>query len=414
MTRSSSTQTPTSPLDAYTLAQLRSRTSVKWTQYSPDVLPLWVAEMDCATVPAVTEIVTQMLAAGDTGYPGTRVGSVVEARSSAPDYRLLPTYPLAYAQFARERWGWEVDPAQIRLMPDVMQGVQHAIRMLKISRLLISTPVYGPFRVFPAAVGASVHEAGLTPDMRLDFAELERRFPAVDGFLLSNPHNPAGVSHTPQELARVFELAREHDVRVIIDEIHAPLTSPQAAAALGRDPFTPALSVPGSERAVVLFSAAKGFNLAGFKAAVMIAGTDAISDLANIPDPVFESASTLSIAAHTAALVHGGQWLDQVRHAIDARRRQWIEGLADIAPAARVLPSDATYFGWTDFSQVEVSGRPLGADPSGFLFREARLAFNPGVSFGVGGEGFVRVNLATSHEIIDETLSRLNDALNRR
>lgn len=411
---SSTTGTKDGPLDAYTLKQLHERTSVKWTEYPAGVLPLWVAEMDCSPVPAVTEVLMQMMKAGDTGYPGHGAGTVEKARSTAVDYRNLPTYQDAYRTFAQERWGLSLAPEQVAGMPDVMQGVKQAVAMLSLKKLVINTPVYPPFRMYPAEAGAEILEADLTPMGRLDFDQLEALFEQADGFLLCNPHNPTGVAHTRQELTRLFELANAKNVRVIVDEIHAPLTSPQEAATLGSEPYVPALSVPGSERAVVLFSAAKGFNLAGFKAALMIVGTEAVSDLARVPETVFHSSATLSIAAHTAALVYGSEWLDQVRAAIDNRRAQFHEGLARIAPKAKVLPAAATYFAWVDFSEVEREGIPMGADAAKILLEHAKVAFNPGETFGRGGAGHVRVNLATTPEVIEETLSRIAAALGQR
>jgi len=299
-----------------------------------------------------------------------------------------------------------------------MQGIAHAIRLAGVTNVAITTPVYPPFRSFPASVGARVTEAGMTPDGRLDFAELERIFPQVDGFLLCNPHNPSGVAHTREELARVLELAATHSVRVIVDEIHAPMTSPARAAQRGRDPFTPILSVPGSEGVLVLFSAAKGFNLAGFKAAILVGGSATHDLIRAVPEVIADGSGTISLAAHTAALVYGGGWLDAVRAAVDARRAQFTEGLARIAPQAWVQPADATYFAWTNLAEVPVrdghvpaGGTLLGDDPARLLLEQGQLAVNPGVSFGQGGEGFVRVNLATTPEVIGEALARIEHAL---
>lgn len=400
-----------SALESFTLDQLKSRTSVKWTEYSEQVLPLWVAEMDSSTVPAVATVVSQMLTFGDTGYPGHLAPSVADARAHEVDYRRLPTYQAAYVAFAKERWGLDLTVDQIAQVQDVMQGIMHAITITGIKNLVINTPVYPPFRFYPVEAGASVAEAPLSVHGRLDFEALAEMFADADGFLLCNPHNPTGVAHTREELTQLFELARAHNVRVIVDEIHAPLTSPAEVARTGSDPFVPALSVPGSERAVVLFSSAKGFHLAGFKAALLIVGKDAMGDLEKLPGSVFHSSSSIALAAHTAALVHGGEWLDEVREGIDQRREQLSVGLRAVAPAAKILPAVSTYFAWVDFSAVEVAGRPLGNDAASFLFEKAKVAFNPGDSFGAGGEGHVRVNLATSQEVIAEALRRIAAAL---
>ncbi|WP_377466268.1 aminotransferase class I/II-fold pyridoxal phosphate-dependent enzyme [Populibacterium corticicola] len=396
------------PLEAYTLEQLTARRSVKWTQYASDVLPMWVAEMDCSPVPQVIEVIQQIMAAGDTGYPGITYAAedIRDLPNREVDYRQLPSYQDAYIVFAQDRWGLDVSADQISLMPDVMQGVKYAVDMIGARDLVINTPVYPPFRVYPVEAGARIHEARLADDGRLDFAELEALFESADSYLLCNPQNPTGVAHTREELIRVFELANRHDVRVIVDEIHLPI------AATGHS-CVPALSVPGSERAIVLFSAAKAFHLAGFKAALMIVGSDAKEELKDVPETVFEGASTIAIAAHTAALVYGGQWLDTVRAGIDARRIRLTEGLARVAPEARVLPAVSTYFAWVDFSRVVVDGKPLGKNPAHFLYRKAKTAFNPGYTFGAGGENYVRINLATSNEVIDEALRRIEEALNR-
>ena len=175
-----------------------------------------------------------------------------------------------------------------------------------------------------------------------------------------------------------------------------------------------------SEGVLVLFSAAKGFNLAGFKAAILVGGSATHDLIRAVPEVIADGSGTISLAAHTAALVYGGGWLDSVRAAVDARRAQFAQGLARIAPQAWVQPADGTYFAWTNLAEVPVrdgnelgGGTLLGDDPARLLLEQGQLAVNPGVSFGQGGEGFVRVNLATTPEVIAEALARIERALNR-
>src|SRR5262249_3700389 len=157
-------------------------------------------------------------------------------------------------------------------------------------------------------MGRRVIEAPLTAGSRLDFAALESAFQdAVRGgpaaYLLCSPHNPTGTVHTRDELERVAELAGRVGVRVVADEIHAPLVLAGAR-------FTPYLSLDGASSGFSVMSASKAWNLPGLKAAVAIAGPGAASDLARVPVDVNHGASHLGVLSHTAALQHGGPWLD--------------------------------------------------------------------------------------------------------
>ncbi|NED71922.1 aminotransferase class I/II-fold pyridoxal phosphate-dependent enzyme, partial [Streptomyces sp. SID9944] len=243
------------PLRVLTPDELRRRTSMKWRTHPADVLPLWVAEMDVPQPEPVVRAVTDALALGDTGYPaGT-------------------AYAEALAAFAAKRWGWDTLAVErTALVPDVMLGV---VEMLKLvtgpgDPVIVNPPVYPPFFQFVTHMDRRVVQAPLGPDLRLDLDALDEAFGrAVAGggraaYLLCNPQNPTGTVHTAAELTAVAELAGRHGVRVVADEIHAPLTAAGAA-------FVPYLSVPGGERGLSLMSASKGWNLAGLKAALAVA-----------------------------------------------------------------------------------------------------------------------------------------------
>jgi cystathionine beta-lyase len=258
------------PLEQLTLAQLRMRTSMKWRAHPPDVLPLWVAEMDATLAEPVARALAGAISIGDTGYPsGT-------------------AYAEALAAFAAERWGWDgLAVERTALVPDVMLG---AVELLKLvtepgSAVVVNCPVYPPFYPFVEHMGRRVVEAPLTAEHRLDVDALEEAFArATDGgkpaaYLLCSPHNPTGTVHTAAVLAAVADLADRYGIRVVADEIHAPLVLPGAE-------FTPYLSVPGGSRGMSLMSASKGWNLAGLKAAVAVAGADAAADLARMPEEV--------------------------------------------------------------------------------------------------------------------------------
>jgi cystathionine beta-lyase len=374
------------PLQALTLDRLRRRTSMKWRTYPEDVLPLWVAEMDVPLAEPVVCAVTDALDLGDTGYPaGT-------------------AYAEALAAFAEKRWNWDgLAVERTAIVPDVMLGV---VEMLELvtghgDAVVVNPPVYPPFYQFVSHMDRRVVEASLGSDGRLDLGVLEETFRQVvaaggrAAYLLCSPHNPTGAVHTAEELSAVAALAERYGVRVVADEIHAPLV-------VGGPGFVPYLSVPGAERGLSLMSASKAWNLAGLKAALAIAGPAAAADLARMPEEVGHGPSHVGIIAHTAALRDGGVWLDALLCGLESNRRLLADLLAEHLPAIRYRPGDATYLAWLDCRELG-----LGDDPADVFLHRGRVALNSGLPFGTGGAGHVRLNLAASSEVITEAVRRM-------
>ncbi|MGW2046405.1 MalY/PatB family protein [Streptomyces sp. NPDC001858] len=378
------------PLHALGLDELRCRTSMKWRAYPADVLPLWVAEMDVPLAEPIVRAVTEALALGDTGYPaGT-------------------AYAEALAAFAAKRWGWDgLAVERTAIVPDVMLGV---VEMLKLvtgpgDPVVVNPPVYPPFFPFVEHLDRRIAEAPLGADGRLDLDALEeayRRAVAGGGraaHLLCSPHNPTGTVHTARELSAVAALAGRYGVRVVADEIHAPLTG------AGAD-FVPYLAVPGAESGLSLMSASKAWNLAGLKAALAVAGPGAAADLARLPEEVSHGPSHVGVLAHTAALREGTAWLDALLGGLDDNRGLLAALLAERLPGVRYRPGDATFLAWLDCRALG-----LGDDPAAVFLERGRVALNSGLDFGTGGAGHVRLNLATSPEILTEAVRRMAAAV---
>jgi cystathionine beta-lyase len=232
-------------------------------------------------------------------------------------------------------------------------------------------------------------------------------------FLLCNPHNPTGVVHTREELEAVAVLARRHGVRVVSDEIHAPLVLPGAV-------FTPFLSVPGAENAFALASASKAWNLAGLKAALALAGPEAGDELRLMPEEVSHGPSHLGVVAHTAAFRKGGDWLDDLLLGLDANRDLLGRLAAEHLPGVRCHRPEGTYLAWLDCTRLglrtDAGGDGPGvvselAGPAKFFLDRARVALSSGHVFGSGGEGHVRLNFATPPTVLREAVARMGRAL---
>lgn len=370
------------------LPQLRARTSAKWQKYGGEVVPMWVAEMDVPIAKEVTVAVTQALNIGDTGYP------------------FMNSYQDAFREFAAQTWNWEVAHTNTRITTDVMGGVQQilALHTEKGDRVAVSAPVYPPFYSYPQDLGLQVVSSPLTAEGRIDLENLAEVFKDVKAYLLCNPHNPTGVIPSQGELLELLRLANANGVVIISDEIHAPLVDPGQ--------FTPIMALPGSAAAYSLHSASKGWNLAGLKAALIVSGEKSQKTLRNSPPSAGSGASHLALIAQSAAYNNARPWLYAVRESIKENQQYFQEQLKEHLPDAISVLPQATYLTWVDFTQVRTaSGKGLGADPARFFLEYAKVAFNHGPTFGLGGEGKLRVNIATNQAIISQAVTQLRLAL---
>ncbi len=365
------------------LPELRLRRSVKWQTFPDDVLPLFVAEMDYGLAPPVTEVLQTAVGRGDLGYSAAS-----------------PELGKAFAGFAGRHWGWELDPGRVTAVTDVSVGVVELLRRLVRpgDPVVISPPVYPPFFDWVPEAGGRTLEVPLR-DGRLDLAGLEAAFathPAA--YMLCNPQNPVGRVHEPAELAELVRLATLYHVPIISDEIHAALVLPGAT-------FTPLLTVPGAaEIALSVVSASKAFNLAGLKCAAVVSASAAMARVVDsMVVEVTERTGHLGVLAAVAAFTEGDEWLAALIGTLAARREQLGSLLATRLPSLRWVPPEATYLAWLDASAL---GRD--AEPRHRFLTEARVALEPGTRFGAAGSGHVRLNYATSPEILAAAIDRMS------
>jgi cysteine-S-conjugate beta-lyase len=395
------------PLEELTLRQLQTRTSMKWRAHPDDVLPLWVAEMDCNLAPTVAEAIHAAIDNGDTGYPaGTAFAEAV-------------------SEFASRRWEWhDLEVSRTAIVPDVMLGVVESLRLVtdRGDTVIVNSPVYAPFYAFVSHDGRRVIEAPLDADGRIDLDALAIAFARAHAsggkvaYLLCNPHNPTGSVHTVDELSAVAQLARRFGVRVVSDEIHAPVI-------LSGSRFTPYLTVPGAEDAFALTSASKAWNLSGLKAALAIAGPEAAADLRRMPEEVSHGPSHLGLIAHAEAFRTGDDWLDRLLRGLDGNRTLLGDLVAEHLPGVSYLRPQGTYLAWLDCRRLglgeEASDEGLAvvsdlSGPARWFLDHARVALSSGHVFGTGGAGHARLNFATSQAILTQAVSRMGQALAHR
>lgn len=356
------------------LAQLKNRHSSKWRRFAPDVLPMHVAEMDYDIAPGIRALLAEMVANSDLGYTGP-----------------MPEVAAGFVAFAQQRWGWTVDATQVRLSTDVGVSAVSIMRALGAAgdRVVINSPVYSEFYGWIKEVGFEVQDVPLVvdePQWRLDLDALEAAFKTGPKFyLLCHPHNPLGKVFTETELIRIAHLAKQYDVVVIADEIHAPLTFAEAK-------FVPYLSVSEAARetGVCITAASKSFNLAGLKASLIVTDSKTMQTKMNrVPAALHWRSGILGAFAMAEAFSTCGDWLDAAIAQNQKSRDLLTELVAQKLPGVKYWVAEAGYLAWLDLSALN-----LGKNPAAKILEEKNVAFVPGADLGAAYDQYVRINFA--------------------
>jgi cystathionine beta-lyase len=373
------------------LSILQTHRSEKWRGFPKDVLPLPVAEMDFPVAEPIRAVLTQMVATSDLGYLGS-----------------IPELGLGFKKFAQERWNWDLDETQVRPATDVGVAVVEILRVFTTpgDSILINSPVYHNFYNWINETKLNKVDVPLerignedSNPWEVNWEGIEQAYASgIKVHLLCSPHNPLGRVYSKDELSRFVELAQKYDVLIISNELHAPLTYKEKT-------FTPILSLGDRAQKVciVVSAASKGWNIAGLKCAIIVTqDAKLFARLGEMPLAVHYRASLLGAFATAVAFSEGGPWLDNVVSQLDANR-YLIKNLLDAKlPSVRYHIPDNGFLAWLDLEALQ-----LGEDPSKILLEKGRVAFNAGHTFGTQCSQYVRLNFATSPEIVTEAIERI-------
>ncbi|MHB0855943.1 MAG: MalY/PatB family protein [Anaerolineae bacterium] len=374
----------------------RRRTeSVKWNHFEPDVIPLWVADMDLVSPAPVIQALEEIVQRGVFGYG-----------SEPPELRGILVSRLW------ERYQWRILPEDIVFLPGVIAGFHVACRALCAPEdaLLVQTPVYGPI------LGAAT-ECGL-PRRILELTRCEDGRYLVDEdmfeqtidaqtrlFLMCNPHNPVGRVYTRSELERMAEICLRHDMLICSDEIHGDLIYE------GHQHVPIASLAPEiAQRTVTLMAPSKTYNIAGLHCAFAVVPNKLLRERMHaFAGHLLSRPGILDYAAATAAYRDGQEWLDQVLAYLQGNRDLMVSFVRRHWPHIALAEPEGTYLAWIDFRSLE-----LPESPCAFFLRQARVALGEGSAFGPGGDGFVRLNYASPQAVVLEALERMRTAAEAR
>ncbi len=369
----------------------RKSDSSKWNVAEGE-LPMWVADMDFQTAPEIIHAMQKRLDHGFFGYSD-----------------LTDEWYDAYISWWKKRHDFEIKKDWLIFSTGVIPSISSLVRKLTTpnENVLLLTPVYNIFYNSTLNNGCRVSECPLVYDREtsgygIDFERLEAGLadPQTSLMILCNPHNPVGKIWDRDTLARIGELAEKYSVTVISDEIHCDLTEP------GKN-YVPFASVSESAKnnSITCIAPTKTFNIAGLQTSAVF-----------VPDPVlrhkaWRALNTDEVAepnsfAQTAAIAafnEGGLWLDCLREYLWENRRTAEQYIADNVPELKSVSSDATYLMWIDISKTGMAGKAFAAG----LREKTGLYLSAGNSYGKGGEGFVRLNLACPRSVLSDGLLRL-------
>lgn len=367
----------------------RATNSYKWDSAPEGVLPMWVADMDFRTAPAIIDALQKRVAHGIFGY--TRV----------PD-----AYYDAVTSWFSRRHGWDIDREWIIYTSGVVPAVSAVIKALTVpgDKVIVQTPVYNCFFSSIRNNGCEIVSNPLrrTADTyEMDFDALERcaADPRTKVMLLCNPHNPAGRVWTPDELTRLGNICLRNGVTVVADEIHCELVY----QGFKYTPFA-SLSDAFLHRSVTCVSPSKAFNIAGLQIANIVAFDNDLRSRIDKAININEvcDVNPFGVAATIAAYNEGEEWLNQLVDYLHGNYEAMAEFCRRELAEFPITRLEGTYLVWMDCSTLVMSSDAL----EHALLDDARLWLNAGTMYGAEGEGYMRWNIACPRSVMLDGLNR--------
>ena len=359
--------------------------SLKWDLFDDDV-PMWVADMDFKVALPIQDAILERANHPIYGY------TIVSDELFE-----------AYISWWDRRYDFKMSREDMLYSTGVMPSISSMIRCLTDvgDEILIQSPVYHVFFYVIEDNGRKVLENQLIHEnnsYKIDFDDLDEKLSKVKLMILCNPQNPVGKIWSGEDLNRIGELCRKHDVTIISDEIHCDLTDLNHK-------YNPFETSSDYDNAITCLSPSKSFNIAGFQSSVVHTKNrellEKIKTQMHIDNS--DSANVFAQTAVIAAYNDCEDWLEELRRVVHENKQIVKDYLAEELPVIKLVDCDATYLLWLDCSRLNVPSKVL----SGFLRENQGLFMSAGSDFGECGDNFLRMNIACPPELLKEGLGRL-------
>ncbi|SFV51534.1 Aspartate aminotransferase [hydrothermal vent metagenome] len=354
-----------------------------------DLLPLWVADMDLASPECVQKAMQK------------------RASHSIYGYTVYPQrYYDAIREWMKKRFDWEIEEEWIVPCYGVVPSINFAIEAYSKEGdgILIQTPLYPPFASSVKHRNRTLLDNTLIYENNayyIDFEDFEKKAKDAVLFLLCSPHNPTGRVWSKKELEKMVEICTMYNVLIISDEIHADIVYTKTHYILGS--FEKARN-----RCIILNAPSKTFNVAGLNTSYAIIPDKKLRKAYNIEQQRsgITNGNPFGIEALISAYEEGEAWLEELKKYLEANIT-YVSSFIEAHPfPIRTIPTEATFLMWLDCRGCGVSQEEL----VDFFVHHAKLGLNDGLSFGQAGKGFMRLNIGTSKEVLEEAMQRLSCA----
>lgn len=371
--------------DFDTVIDRKNTNSVKWDMFDDDY-PMWVADMDFKVAPKIQE--------------------AIEKRASHPiyGYSIVPDSLFdAYINWWKSNYNFEMNRENMLYATGVMPSIASMIRCLtdENDKILIQSPVYHVFFYFIEDNKRKVVENELSYEKgiyNIDFDDLDEKLADCRMMILCNPQNPIGKIWSEEQLHKIGELCRKHDVILISDEIHCDLTDPGKS-------YNPFMTSSDYENSILCLSPSKSFNVAGFQSSIVYTKNNELLEKIRTQLHVdnSDSCNVFAVSAVESAYNESSDWLDELREVLYENKQTVKEYLACELPIIKLVECDATYLLWLDCSALNVASKVL----SEFLRENQGVFLSAGSDFGQCGDKFLRLNIACPPKLLKEGLARL-------
>lgn len=363
---------------------------------NPDLIPLWVADMDFLSPPAITEAIIERAKHGIFGY-------------TCPSQE----YYNSIINWVDRFHDWKIKQEWISFIPGIVKGIAFVIDCFttKDQKVIIQPPVYHPFRIVPTlhhrdiVYNPLILEAG---QYRMDLEGLKK---AIDSqcrvLILCNPHNPGGRVWSRQELIDIAEICYDNNILVISDEIHSDL----AYAPSKHIPFA-SVSEKAAQNSITFMAPSKTFNIAGIVSSFSVIPNDELREKfhAYLASSELEEGHIFAYLAAQAAYEHGEEWLKEVKSYLWDNINFVDQYLKANIPQIKAMIPQASFLVWLDCNDLNLSQQDLVS----LFVDDAKLALNDGVMFGSQGEGYMRMNIGTPRANIEKALQNLKRAVDSK
>ncbi|MFV0328314.1 MAG: MalY/PatB family protein [Dysgonomonas sp.] len=370
------------------------KTDALATRYgSPDLISLWVADMDFKSPPAVADAIIERAKHGIFGYTGPS-----------------QEYYNSIINWVDRHHNWKIQQEWLTFIPGIVKGIAFVIDCFtsRDHQVIIQPPVYHPFRIIPSLHHRIVKDNPLKLEAgqyKMDVDGLKAMIePASKVLILCNPHNPGGRVWTRQELVDIAEICYEHKILVISDEIHSDLAfSPNKHIAFA------SVSEKAAQNSITFMAPSKTFNIAGIVSSYSIIPNKELRDKFNayLESSELDEGHIFAYLAAQAAYEYGDEWLTQAKDYIWKNITFVDEYLKVNIPQIKAMIPEASFLIWLDCTELNLSQKDLVS----LFVDDAKLALNDGTMFGHGGEGYMRMNIGTPLANIQKALDNLKKAV---